>query len=65
VVGVFAKVCGGVYKNDANIEFSLLRMKINFRRRAYEQNIRMWLLCEMAVLDRFMICIKLEGVFAK
>jgi hypothetical protein len=37
--GVFTKVDGGVCKNDVNLEFSLLRVKIKFCGRVNVQNI--------------------------
>jgi hypothetical protein len=55
------KRLGCVCKNDTNVEFPLLRVVINFNRRADMNNIRTWFYADLEMLDQFKICSKLEG----
>jgi hypothetical protein len=50
-VGAFAKMAGGVCKNDTNIEFLLLRVEIKLSRRVKAQIILTWVLHDLDVLD--------------
>jgi hypothetical protein len=49
--GAFAKMAGGVCKNDTNIEFLLLRVEIKLSRRVKAQIILTWVLHDLDVLD--------------